>query len=114
MKKLSLIWLALYLTFSPVAYAAASVMAYAPQDSAAHCHGDETGSSAPQPRDMQEDCCMSMNDTGQCCDHCVNPVSGLLNNVYMPARGGVADPVAVHAERAPSRTSSPPYKPPQA
>jgi hypothetical protein len=115
MKKLPLIWFALYLTFNPVAYAVASMMDYLPQDSsAAHCHGDDTDSRAPQPRDAQEDCCKSMYDTRQCCDHCVNPVSGLLNNVYMHARGGAADPVAVHAERAPSRTNSPPYKPPQA
>jgi hypothetical protein len=55
-----------------------------------------------------------MYDTKQCCDHCVNPVSGLLNTIYTPAPGGAADPVAVHAVRAPSQTNSPPYKPPQA
>jgi hypothetical protein len=114
MKKLLATWFALSLALNPVAGAFASSMMDMSKGSKTESHCPGHAAQNEQPQDTQMDCCPSDADSNQCCDHCVTTLSGLLNTHLLLAIAGTTDLIVSPVRTVPSKTNSPPYKPPQA
>ena len=113
MKQFLSIWFALNLALGPIAGAFAAPMMYmVGSETEEHCMGH--ASAGDQADDMQMDCCDSEHDQGQCCDHCVGHISGLLNTGFSLIRNNIKDQSIAFIQPVLSATHSPPYKPPQA